>query len=79
MQSDDALRPIFSRFDGGDAILRQSWTSPGAYPKSSPLPHFPSPGTAAHSFVLDEYGKGGVYYPSALEGATSAMEVMAVR
>ena len=78
-QTDDALRPIFSNFAGGNDILRQNWTSPGAYPKSTPLPHFPPPGAASHSFVLDEHGRGGLYYPSALEGATSAMEVMAVR
>jgi len=78
-QTDDALRPIFSNFAGGNDIMRQNWTSPGAYPKSTPLPHFPPPGAASHSFVLDEHGKGGLYYPSALEGATSAMEVMSVR
>lgn len=64
--SDRELAPMFSSFDGGDAVLRQSWDTPGAYPVSRPLPKFPKPGTASHSFVLDEFGKGGVYYPSAL-------------
>ena len=51
--------------------VRHAWTSPGAYPISRPR--------NLSSFVLHESASGGLFlHPSALEAATSAMEVVAV-
>ena len=57
----------------GSSVLRHTWDSPGAYPRSSKrYAEFES------SFILDETSRGSVLFPSALELGTSAMEVMAV-
>ena len=51
--------------------VRHAWTSPGAYPISRPR--------NLSSFVLHESVSGGLFlHPSAIEAATSAMEVVAV-
>ena len=74
--SDEDLAPIFVDFVGGDAVVRHAWRAPGAYPVSRPL----DDGDGMAPFVLASSRTGGglVLYPSALERATSAMEVLAV-
>jgi hypothetical protein len=62
---------------GAGSIVRHEWAAPGAYPLSRPW----AEGSAAGgSFVLHAGGAAGglVLHPSAMESATSAMEVMAV-
>ncbi|KAL1525654.1 hypothetical protein AB1Y20_020504 [Prymnesium parvum] len=52
--------------------IRHAWDSPGAYPLSRPRTH-------NASFILHESERGGLLlHPSAIEAATSAMEVVAV-
>ena len=67
-----------------DHVVRHAWDAPGAYPVSRPLPqvqdellpsrHLPQ----VQGFVLDESNRGAMLHPSAIEAATSAMEVVAL-
>ena len=57
-----------------DHVVRHAWDAPGAYPVSRPLPQV----QGERGFVLDESDRGAVLHPSAIEAATSAMEVVAV-
>ena len=61
---------VMDRWDH-ESVLRHEWKSPGAYPQYKPVQQIPS-------FVVHQSEAGMVLYPSALEQATSAMEVMAV-
>ena len=64
------LAPWFICHDEA-ATVRHAWASPGAYPISRPR--------NLSSFVLHQSSAGGlVVHPSAIEAATSAMEVVAV-
>lgn len=60
---------------GAGSVVRHEWAAPGAYPRSRPW----AKGSGG-SFVLHAGGAAGglVLHPSAVESATSAMEVMAV-
>ena len=57
-----------------DHVVRHAWDAPGAYPVSRPLPQV----QGERGFVLDESDRGAVLHPSAIEAATSAMEVVAL-
>ena len=62
-----------------NSVRRHAWNEPGAYPRSRACSA--SEGALAagdDAFVLHENSAGVVVWPSALEAATSAMEVMAV-
>ena len=61
-------------------VVRHAWETPGAYPLSRPRDADGDGALAAgrDAFVLDELPGGMVLFPSALEAATSAMEVAAV-
>lgn len=59
------------------AVFRHAWDAPGAYPRSRA---WGAAGKGASSFVLHDGDTTGglVLHPSAIEAATSAMEVVAV-
>jgi hypothetical protein len=82
--SDAEIAPVFA-WHNATAVLRHEWTSPGAYPRSRACALAPQ----ARGFVLHTARaqggasargavRGMALHPSAIEAATSAMEVMAV-
>ena len=77
--ADAALGRALVWHDPG-TVVRHAWESPGAYPLSRPRDADGDGALAAgrDAFVLDELPGGMVLFPSALEAATSAMEVAAV-
>ena len=76
---DAALGRALVWHDSG-TVVRHAWETPGAYPLSRPRDADGDGALAAgrDAFVLDELPGGMVLFPSALEAATSAMEVAAV-
>ena len=75
--SESDLRALFLYMDES-AIVRHAWDAPGAYPRSRPV----TMDELNASFILHDMGSanggGMVVHASAVEMATSAMEVMAV-
>ena len=69
------LDAVFLCRAGPPHLVRHAWDAPGAYPVSRPLP---LPTGTTRGFVLDVRSTGVLLHPSAIETATSAMEVMAV-
>lgn len=69
------LDAVFLCRAGSPHLVRHAWDAPGAYPVSRPLP---LPTGTTRGFVLDVRSTGVLLHPSAIETATSAMEVMAV-
>ena len=72
--------PFVPADSGSSCRQCHPWESPGAYPLSRPRDADGDGALAAgrDAFVLDELPGGMVLFPSALEAATSAMEVAAV-
>ena len=80
---DAALSDVFLCREG--TPVRHAWDAPGAYPTSRPLGGGEGGYDGEEGFILDGGGesagggrRGMLLHPSAIEAATSAMEVMAV-